>query len=243
MLLTFRKISVYLSHIRQLKETISIFQGNPLFQGFAAEEIASLLASAPDPTRFARGEQLLSPGSTKRALGFLLEGSALVTRGGAGVAMSRLTPGAAFGMATLFASGEPFPNEIRAETACTALFLPQQWVAEMIGREARFAFNYIALLSERILFLNRRIDTFTAGDVPQRLRGMLDQFRRRQGGGAALTLPCSYTQLASLLGVGRASLYRALEQLEGEGLFTREGRVFHFAEDAFQIDEKSQEGL
>ena len=165
--------------MRQLKETISIFQGNPLFQGFAAEEIASLLASAPDPTRFARGEQLLSPGSTKRALGFLLEGSALVTRGGAGVAMSRLTPGAAFGMATLFASGEPFPNEIRAETACTALFLPQQWVAEMIGREARFAFNYIALLSERILFLNRRIDTFTAGDVPQRLRGMLDQFRRR----------------------------------------------------------------
>ena len=69
--------------MRQLKETISIFQGNPLFQGFAAEEIASLLASAPDPTRFARGEQLLSPGSTKRALGFLLEGSALVTRGGA----------------------------------------------------------------------------------------------------------------------------------------------------------------
>lgn len=229
--------------MRQSKETISIFQGNPLFQGFAAEEIASLLASAPDPTCFARGEQLLSPGSTKRALGFLLEGCALVTRGGAGVAMSRLTPGAAFGMATLFASGEPFPNEIRAETACTALFLPQQWVAEMIGREARFAFNYIALLSERILFLNRRIDTFTAGDVPQRLRGMLDQFRRRQGGGAALTLPCSYTQLASLLGVGRASLYRALEQLEGEGLFTREGRVFHFAEDAFQIDEKSQEGL
>ena len=40
-----------------------------------------------------------------------------------------------------------------------------------------------------------------------------------------------------------AELDDLLEQLEGEGLFTREGRVFHFAEDAFQIDEKSQEGL
>ena len=112
-----------------------------------------------------------------------------------------------------------------------------------MGGGASFArsalcFQYIALLSEKILFLNRRIDTFTADDVSARLRGMLKDFWLRQGKGGAFTLPCSYTQLAALLNVGRASLYRALEQLEREGLFTREGRVFRLTESAFQIEDQ-----
>ena len=86
--------------------------------------------------------------------------------------------------------------------------------------------------------IGRRIDTFTADDVSARLRGMLKDFWLRQGKGGAFTLPCSYTQLAALLNVGRASLYRALEQLEREGLFTREGRVFRLTESAFQIEDQ-----
>lgn len=223
--------------MRQYEQAIAVIKTNPLFRGFSAEEIAPLFADAPEPRRFARGEALLGPGSTERVLGFLLEGAAIVTHGASPVAMSRLSPGACFGMATLFADGAPFPNEIRAETACTALFLPREWAENLLSREARFASNYIALLSERILFLNRRIDTFTADDVSARLRGMLEDFWLRQGKGGAFTLPCSYTQLAALLNVGRASLYRALEQLEREGLFTREGRVFRLTEGAFQIED------
>ena len=223
--------------MRQNEQAIAVIKTNPLFRGFSAEEIAPLFADAPEPLRFARGAAILGPGSTERVLGFLLEGTALVTHGLSPVAMSRLSPGACFGMATLFTDGAPFPNEIRAETACAALFLPREWAEALLSREARFASNYIALLSEKILFLNRRIDTFTADDVSARLRGMLKDFWLRQGKGGAFTLPCSYTQLAALLNVGRASLYRALEQLEREGLFTREGRVFRLTESAFQIED------
>lgn len=159
--------------MRQNEQAIAVIKTNPLFRGFSAEEIALLFADAPEPLRFARGAAILGPGSTERVLGFLLEGTALVTHGLSPVAMSRLSPGACFGMATLFTDGAPFPNEIRAETACAALFLPREWAEALLSREARFASNYIALLSEKILFLNRRIDTFTADDVSARLRGML----------------------------------------------------------------------
>lgn len=232
--------------MRQIQHAIAVLQSNPLFRGFSAEEVAALLEDAPEPARFARGETVLGSGTAVKTLGFLLKGRAVVTRPGdvgARVTMSRLAPGAAFGMATLFGGGEAFPNEIRAETACTALFLPQEWAENLVRREARFALNYIALLSERILFLNRRIDAFTAGDVPRRLRGVLEDFRKRQGGGAEFTLPCSYTQLAALVDVSRASLYRALEQMEAEGIFAREGRVFRFAEGAFHKEKKTTGGF
>ena len=39
-----------------------------------------------------------------------------------------------------------------------------------------------------------------------------------------LRLPCSLTDFAEMLGVGRASLYRTLDAMEAEGKITRHGR-------------------
>ena len=123
----FRRKAGILSHMRQNEQAIAVIKTNPLFRGFSAEEIALLFADAPEPLLFARGAAILGPGSTERVLGFLLEGTALVTHGLSPVAMSRLSPGACFGIATLFTDDAPFPNEIRAETACAPLFLPREW--------------------------------------------------------------------------------------------------------------------
>lgn len=217
--------------MRQNCEYIDALRLNPLFQGYDRAEMEDLLCDAnARPVRFARGQLILGPDSSERALGFVLSGTARVARpcldGGKPVVMSRLARGDAFGMATLFGEGTPFPNEIRASAESEVLFLSRQWVESALARDFRLARNYIALLSSRILFLNRRIDTFTADDAVRRLRGMLLEFQRAQGGRDVFLLPCSFTQLSSLLDVGRASLYRALEQLEKEGMFTREGRVF-----------------
>lgn len=216
--------------MRQIIDAASLLTVNPLFRGFSTDEIRRSLEREPSELLFfERGALMLGPRSHTEGIAFLLSGSARVNHPGGRrlVEMSVLSPGSVFGIATLFTQDHPFPNEIYAETECCVLLLSRMWAEQMLSQEPRFARNYIALLSEKILFLNRRIDTFTADDAAQRLRGMLQDFWHQQGCPDIFTLPCSYTQLASLLHIGRASLYRALEQLEKENRFTRNGRAFH----------------
>ena len=44
-------------------------------------------------------------------------------------------------------------------------------------------------------------------------------------------LPCSLSEFAGLLCVGRASLYRTLDAMEAEGRIRRQGRTIYLAEE------------
>lgn len=207
---------------------LDALETNPLFRGFSREQIAALIGPDAAVSEYARGDVIFSPRSFARALGFLITGSALVYKvssDGRRVLMSRLTPGATFGMATLFTEREPFPTEIHAERACRVLFLPKDWVQAALSTEPRLSSNYISLLSERIHFLNRRIEGLTGDDLSTRLLYVLRSFEGSTADGT-FTLPYSLSQLAEILGVGRASLYRALDALTDAGVLTHEGRIF-----------------
>ena len=60
--------------------------------------------------------------------------------------------------------------------------------------------------------MNDRIAALTAGDAQQKLAVYL-----LNSGGAE----CSMTELSQSLNIGRASLYRALEEMENRGLILR----------------------
>ena len=78
--------------------------------------------------------------------------------------------------------------------------------------------NYIRYLAGRVWFLNETISNLTAGTVEQRLAGFL--LERPASG-----IPSSMAGLARQLNVGRASLYRAMDALEAEGLIRRDGKT------------------
>ena len=78
-----------------------------------------------------------------------------------------------------------------------------------------FALNYVAFLSDRIRFLNRRLACLGAGSAARRLAAWLDA--SIPDGAAEYELPLSLSRLPDALGVSRASLYRALDELEAAG--------------------------
>lgn len=208
--------------MRQNSPYVPLLSATPLFEAVPLEMVRALLQTHP-PVAFARGELLYAPANEGRQLAFVLRGSALVHKigaDGARVLMSRLHPGDAFGMATLFHDA-PFPTEITAETAARALFAPRDWVQDAFVAEPRFARNFIRLLSARIHFLARRIELLAGDDLPARLLRLLEGLAQ---GDTAFTLPFRYAQLASMLDTSRASLYRALDVLVARGAVTRDGR-------------------
>ena len=172
--------------------------------------------------RYEAESLIYSRSAFRRSLGFLVSGSALVrTPGGRGVILRRLEPGMSFGAAALFSSDAFYVTDITAETACTVLFLTQELISALMQENFQVARNYIGFLSGRIVFLNGLIDSYAAQSAEGKLARFL-LLSLRGADGDEIPLQMSMSRLAESLGIGRASLYRALDRLEQEGLVRRQ---------------------
>ena len=160
-----------------------------------------------------------------RSLGIVLEGRLRVTKENADmrpIVMSTLQRGALFGAAALFNSEPEYATKITAIERSRVLFLPQRLIKRMIEREPDIAENYIRYLSERILFLNRKIYFLTAGTAEQRLAGfLLDNLAV----GEYSEMPMPMHRLADALNMSRASLYRAFDELTESGAVSKQGKL------------------
>ena len=148
-----------------------------LFRGSPPSVLTRILAvSDCTAAEYEKNEVVYDKTNFYRSLGIVLEGRLRVTKENADkrpIVMSTLQRGAIFGAAALFNSEPEYATKITAIERSRVLFLPQRLVKRMIEREPDIAENYIRYLSERILFLNRKIYFLTAGTAEQRLAGFL----------------------------------------------------------------------
>lgn len=184
---------------------------------------------------FEKGEAVMTEENFVRCLIVILKGSAAVYKtGGDGRrrAINLLRRGDVFGMATLFYE-QDFPSEIVAEEPCRMAIFPKELVEEAFAASPEFVKAYVTLLSQKIHFLNSRIGTFAEGETTERLLRWLAAV---SGGKTEFCLPCSMSRAAEAIGVGRASLYRAMDALGDEGVLTRSGKsiVIHKPQRVFK---------
>ena len=170
---------------------------------------------------FPRGETICGPDTAERALGIVLEGRAeAVSSAREQTVLAAFGPGDTFGAAALF-GGTGYVSRIRAVTGCTVLLLPEALLTDWFARCPQMAVNYIGFLSGRVRFLNGKIAIFTQDSAQHRLYRWL---RANCDEAGRLPERCSMTKLAGTLSMGRTSLYRAMEELEGAGLIVRDGK-------------------
>lgn len=177
-----------------------------------AARAAGLLALPETRTvTYADGDVLFVDG-VPAALGVLVQGSAEIIRtgsAGGAVLLRTLTVGDVFGAAALFGR-EKVGTAVRACGNVCAVFLSRDTVEAVIANDPRAARGYIAFLSAKIAFLNARLAIFTAGNAEARLAGYLLRASEECDN---FSLSLSLSKLADLLGLGRASLYRAMDAL------------------------------
>ena len=197
-----------------------------LFRGSPPSVLTRILAvSDCTAAEYEKNEVVYDKTSFYRSLGIVLEGRLRVTKENADkrpIVMSTLQRGAIFGAAALFNSEPEYATKITAIERSRVLFLPQRLVKRMIEREPDIAENYIRYLSERILFLNRKIYFLTAGTAEQRLAGfLLDNLAV----GEFSEMPMTMHRLADALNMSRASLYRAFDELTASGAVSKQGKL------------------
>lgn len=197
-------------------EITALLCKHPIFRSLSDSKLSDIVsdmrckkASASD------GEEISANGL---GLFLILSGSVLVFRKGNGlpVLLQRLEKGKVFGAASLFGGENEAVTILRAEGDATAFFMPIGLIEELIRENSVFALSYITFLSGKIRFLNKRMSELSAPSVTQKLAAYL----MREENGIAQTK----VKLASALGIGRASLYRALDELTELGLISVNGR-------------------
>lgn len=192
-----------------------------LFAGIPAEELPGLLSDL-SAERCPAGAVVYSRTRFRRAMGVVLSGRLAAVKG-KDLLLKTLGQGDCFGVAALFCPAEDYVATVRAKEPAELVFLSDRWLTDLFRRYPQAAVSYIAFLSQRIRFLNRKIDSFTAPTAREAVR--LHLLKAAKDG--KVEVAGGYSQLARTLNIGRASLYRALDALEEEGCIIREGKTVY----------------
>lgn len=205
---------------------IELVMKTELFRGSPRSVLMRIIAvSDCTVEEYSKNDIVFSKTSFTRSLGIVLGGKLRVIKENADkrpIVMSTLQSGSLFGAAALFNSQGEYVTQITAIEHSRILFLPQRLIKRMIEREPEIAENYIRYLSERILFLNRKIYFLTAGTAEQRLASfLLDNLSE----GEYSEMPMPMHRLADALNMSRASLYRAFDLLIESGAVSKQGKL------------------
>lgn len=195
-----------------------------LFTDIPAEELPVVTADL-SAERYPASAVIYSRTEFRKAMGVVLSGRLTAVKG-KDLLLNTLGPGDCFGVAALFCPAEDYVTTVKAKEPSTLVFLDHSWLTGLFRRYPQTAVAYIAFLSQRIRFLNRKIDSFTAPTAQEALfRYLLETVRDGK-----VEVAGGYSQLARTLNVGRASLYRALDALEAEGRIRRNGKTVYLLE-------------
>lgn len=207
-------------------QQIGLLRKTKLF--FAVPESTIVrIAASPDCEikSFQKGDLVYGRTAFKRCLGIILSGRMRVEKSNAAgkrMIMSTLSSGSLFGAAALFNNESEYATDITALCPTEIIFFTQRLMQRMMDSEPQIATNYIRYLSERILFLNKKIYFLSAGTAEQRLASfLLDNLEP----GLETELPMPMHALAAALNISRASLYRAFDDLAECGAISKNGKT------------------
>lgn len=194
-----------------------------LFAGFTSPQLHQVLEHRGESVVFPAGSLIFGPNQFRKAVGILLQGQAQAETCAEDktVVLNRFTPSMLFGAAAVFRQAQHYVSEIRAKTRCTVLFLTDTELEAIFQEDFRAAKNYLSFLSQRIAFLNRKIDGFTRSSAEEKLALYLHGQCVKKTNGALL--PWAPTKLSQELGVSRVTAYRALERFCALGYLEKEG--------------------
>ena len=191
----------------------------PVFRNVSEETLRGLLrAEGSRKIIYEKGDFLCRSGHELEGLLTLTAGRAQVRKGS--VLLKELEAGDVTGVSALYSGDTRMDTDILARSRITALFFPREAMTEALRADPQLVSNYVIFLSTRIRFLNGVIRRFSAPDAAGRVIRYLQTEAREQGE----KLRIRPTQAAAELGMGRATFYRALEQLQQEGYIRREER-------------------
>lgn len=197
-------------------ETYDIFDF-PLFEGCNRPLLQALLDSTDSRlNQYAPGHLLALQDSPCRSLLLLCSGSltaCMTNAEGKELKIETLKAPEVLAPAFVYGSENRFPVTLKAETACAVWSLSREHFLDIMEQDAAVLRNFLRLISDRSLFLSRKLNEFALQSLSTRVLSFL------KCNGAIQNIQ----DVAFIMGVARPSLSRALSLLVEQGQVRKEG--------------------
>lgn len=214
------------------KTDITALKKCQLFKNTDPEIITELLGRKKyDIRTYSRGEDIFSPNSFEKSLAVILKGTAEVSKltEKGSLFMSTLSAGNVFGMSCIYHDGEDFPTTVTAKEPSRLLFITKEQLTDLFSRYPDILTSYLGILSNKIHFLNKKIESISSTDTKAALKAYLLDLSKKLGT-SEFMLPVSYQKLSSMLSIGRTSVYRAFDELIKDGFIEKDGKAIIITE-------------
>ena len=191
----------------------------PLFSVLGQSETEALVKNSRVSV-FSAGDDVYEP----QNIIVILKGSVAVIKqtGDKKLLMRTLSDGGVSGVASLFSEDSASVSSLIAQRSTEALYINQDAISELLKTNGEFAMKYVEFLTSRIRFLNSRIKAYTSGSAQSKLAYHLMMSYESVSGEVKLSV--SMSRLAEILDIGRASLYRAIDDLTRNGVIRKSER-------------------
>lgn len=191
-----------------------------LFSGIPLEEQQELLQKIALRTqKYRKGELIAFEGDECRSIGVVLSGEIIIQQllpSGKKVVIDTLTTGYSFGEVIIFSDRKTYPASIEANETAQLLFISKENVLSLCTLSQTFLNNFMNLLSNKILMLNRKVKSLSLHSPRQKtLHYILESYRQQNS--ERLHLNESRKAMAEALNLPRPSLSRELMKLRDEG--------------------------
>ena len=202
---------------------------NRLFEGLSLQERDRAIAACIRK-RYRRGERVFSTGDRTEFL-YLLEAGHVqlvaLEESGSERILHIFRPGDIFGEILFSVERRPFDttaiDEARIAIMSRATFLEFQRASPIL------TLNFIRLLSDRLFTAERDLAalarTWTRPRLVHLLLKLAETLGRETPEGTLITVPVTHEALAKMIGASRVRVTSTLNELQDEGLISKEGRL------------------
>lgn len=188
----------------------------PLFADADRNCIDALLQqSANRITAYHEGDLIALQDDPCRSLMLLCSGSVsarMTHEEGREIAIETLHAPEILAPAFLYGSENRFPVTLRAATDCRVWFISREVFLEMMEADRTVLRRFLENISDRSVFLSRKLNEFALQSLPTRILSYLQSHGRIQ----------NIQEVAFIMGVARPSLSRALSLLQEQGRVRKE---------------------
>lgn len=181
------------------------------FVGMKEEEMAAFLFGVPNALRQVQpGDVIARQGTLCRGLYILASGvvrAGMTNEDGKEITIEEIQAPALLASAFLFATENRFPVHVEALVPCEVFVIGKERFLDFMHQYPRVMQNFLRDISDRGVFLSKRLNEFALLSLKERLLKYLEKH------------PVIHNQqeVARKLGVTRSSLARVLAELVSEG--------------------------
>jgi len=213
-----------------MKDELIILQKCSIFKGMEIEHIDNIVKENNYKiVNYDKGDIIAIEDSACSHIGIVLNGSIEIQRiyeSGRSLTVQRFMEGNIFGEAVVFSEMKTYPATIISSSKSKIMFIKNEAIIELCSNDKMFLGNFMSLLSEKILMLNRKVKTISLCSIRQKIANfILEQVKIQKS--ERIKLSINKKELAEYLGVQRPSLSRELINMKEEGILEYDKNEFH----------------